>query len=252
MKKKIGCGIATIALLAMLLGGINQWKIYNSDDFFYWCDAYIAVPCDSNYVIAITYFYEGKPIDFSNINIIEFVGIHSGEIVSFDYFPIDDTKEYKSIGIELNIHFSTQAIEEVERIRITFNDGSIKEYPIGTWVFDVGEQENEVLIDIWNSPVSSSNSMRYPYFYCVDSRISNVTIQYGIEDFVEREIVDSLQIEGKVDLKSKAPLKLIKPKIVYRTKDGTNYMYGQICYCGALNVDEESIKESKAYYLKNI
>lgn len=251
MKKKIGCEIATIVLFAMLIWGINQWKIC-SDDFFYWCDAYIAVPCNSEYVLAITYFYEENPIDFSNISSLEFVDTHSSDIVSFDYFPIDGAKEYKSIGMELNIHFSNPSIEEVERIRITFNDGSIKEYPIGTWAFDIGEQNNGALIDIWSSPVASSDSMRYPYFYCVDPKISNISIQYGMEDVVERSITDSLQVEGEVIIKSEAPLKLIKPKIVYRTNDGTNYTYGQICYCGALNVDEESIKKSKEFYINNI
>lgn len=60
-------------------------------------------------------------------------------------------------------------------------------------------------------------------------------------------MVNENELIGYAILESSAPMKYIKAKIIVNYKDNQLISYAKGCYCGALNISEEDIEQSKQY-----
>lgn len=237
----------TICTFFILLFVLLLYKrnLNEQNDMFILCNAYIASPEKSDYTISLTYVYKKEPIDFSNIKTIEFDNQDSVIVDTFNYYRLEDNKKYKSIGLDLRLLFIKPEIISCEYLKIIFQDDSQIKYAIGNWTFDIGNMEmNDSYLDIWNSPVATANNEEYPYSFLSDNRIVSVKIQIGENSIIEIGPTRNNKLEGCITFNNNHPIGLIRPRIIYECPSGSGICYANICYCGALNVDDKDIKLS--------
>lgn len=242
MKKKLSVilfGIFLIFLVAIIK---KQEQI---EDSFLWCDSYIAAAEESEYNVSLTYFYKNKPIDFETVSSIDFLNATNVSVKSFKFYHMDKIKKYKSIGLELKLHFGKKAISTCDTIKISFANGKSKLYKIGKWTFDIGDKESsEQILDIWNSPVASSDSSEFPYLYIPSIHFSKIKIQYALNKIEYVDTKNKNEINGKINFDSPPPMIIIRPRILCETNEENIIYYGNSCYCGALSISERDIDKS--------
>ena len=245
MKKKLI--YISIILIAFIFWGILKRQNQNNDSFL-WCDAYIAAEEESDYTISLTYVYINQPIDFAKVCSIEFVNASNVYVESFEFYNMENTMKYKSIGIDLKLHFSKMSFLKCNTIKVMFEDGKTKLYKVGDWEFDIGEKESNMqILNIWESPVASANHSEFPYCYIPSSQIRIMKIQYTNGQMAHINVNGRDEISGKLSLDNRAPVVLIRPRILCEIDNETVVCYGNSCYCGALNVNEEDINKSYNY-----
>lgn len=240
MKKKLSI-ICLSVIFIYVIASVNNSN--QCGDSFLWCDSYIAAAEGSEYSVSLTYFFKNKPVDFEKISSVTFVNATNVTVKSFEFYPMEKIKKYKSIGLELKLAFGEKASSTCKLIKIIFNNGDSKMYQIGNWQFDIGEKENsEQLLDIWNSPVASANSSEFPYLYIPSGDFSKIKIQYMINQTVD--VKSSNEINGEIHLDNVAPMTIIRPRIICETNGKSIIYYGNSCYCGALDISEANIDKS--------
>lgn len=247
MKKKIFIIFISIIIITIIILELAKRNNENEDSFL-WCDAYIAAAEESDLIVSLTYFYISNPVEFSDVSAIELVSVSNISVSSFEYYNLDKSSKYNSIGLDLNLHFGKSSYLECDTIKLVFEDGKSRTYKVGNLKFDIGEKETQNQnLDIWESPVASAYHSEFPYYYIPSEKISNVRIQYGEKQIMDVNITEKSEISGEIELNCEAPLTLIRPRILCETFNGVEIYYGNTCYCGALNIKEEDIEESYTY-----
>lgn len=256
MKIKCLCLILITLILASTMHGCVPSRSKNGSDFFFWMDGYVAVPIDSNLKIALTYYYKknSKPIDINNISSMEFVGLNDVNIETFtiNQMEFGANAKYNGYSFELDLNFPQKGIFTTEHLILHFNNATESVFPIGNWIFDVGEQEqNDPAIDTWNSPSASSDNSKFVYEYKLNDSAAIITeLSYGNQMKIYSEngiaLIDSLELEGD------APVKYIKTKMIVKINDIYTIVYGKGCYCGSLDIDNIDVEASAIYSIDNV
>lgn len=221
-------------------------KKENSNEFFAWMDAYIAIDKGTENAIAITLFYEKEPFNKEDIAHIKFIDINKEvEIKSFNVESSNQlNKRYSSYGITLNYIANKTGIYETSGVEITFKSNKSIEYPVGDWKFDISEKSADV-IDSWNSPVASTNSEKFLYDYKIiepDAKIER--IYYGEDLYVE----DNISNQGLINIDNyDSPIVYVKSKIITSINGSEKIDYGKGCYCGAIGFSEDTLNLSKEH-----
>lgn len=243
--------VIIIVIVSSILG---IWCLLEKKDFFLICNSYLAAPAESEYTVCLTYFYPKQSIDFEEIYAIEFAGTKNVEVQSFEYYELENNLKYNSIALELKLHFGAPATEECTAINMYYGNQEKYTYEIGDWLFDIGEKEDSDLnINIWESPVASSE-LNFPYYYVIESNImgiKNANIQYAKNKSERVSIENDNSLNGSIPLYYNVPMSIIRPKLVFDTISGSKVVYGNSCYCGALDITEEDIKDSYKFNVSN-
>lgn len=235
----------------IFVSGCANTQDNKQKDFFIWTDGYFASGEGSQYSVSLTYYFPNgsKGIDFTEVIRIEFLGI--SDYIKIDDFIISDmdfgvNSEYLGNGVSLDISFKKLGIYKTEYIEIIYSDSKSIIYPIGNWVFDIDEPENDGAIDTWGSPALSADEREFAYIYSLlqDESILK-EIHYGENDYIFSDT--GLNTTGSVFLDSDAPLSFIKAKIKYEYSGKTYIAYAKGCYCGAINLREDAIEKSIEY-----
>lgn len=242
------CAALALLLIASCAARGPGQEQPEASDFFFWMDSYIAAPVDSEWLVAITYYYQtNKPhLDISDISSISFSDVDDVKVASFDINDISMDKEanYEGKSITLRLAFAELGVYRTEGVVLNFADGSSAAYPIGQWVFDVdSEQSAAPVVNQEGSPGASSNSGVFPFQYAVNNAASRiVSIQLGENNVLKS--FDPAPGLCEAELATGAPVVYVRPKIVIQTGENTSVEYGYGCYCGALNLDESDVQKS--------
>lgn len=220
-------------------------------DFFFWTDGYIAAPVDSSYDIALTYYYEGEtpeldPDDVSQINAVGLDAIQISITDTSSFIP-DPAKSYRAYVYTLKFEFPETGVYTIDYLEFLLNDGDTVRYPIGTWVFDIAQGDVDSDSFTYASSIAASSSSEFlPYSLSGDFHL--VKLYYGKEQYIAPSGSEFLPHEGKAVLDGLyAPVKTIRPKLEIEQNGQISIVYGSICYCGALEVDQEDIDAAKRY-----
>lgn len=232
--------------LILLIGGCQ--KNQNSDyGFFAWMDAYIAAEVDTENILAITLFFDKEPFEESDIVSISFLDIDK-EIV-INSFKVDNlgdlNRDYSTYGITLNYSAEEMGVFETSGVKVMLHTDGIIEYPIGKWIFDIGESSEEV-VNAWESPAASSNSENFSYSYTVKDSDTLITkVYYGNDRYINNDkgSINSGMIDLSADFSS--PIVYIRSKIEVLVDNEYQINYGKGCYCGAMDFTEDEIEISK-------
>ncbi len=262
MLNKVKYALSYLILLIIILNcsacELKQDKI---NDFFAWMNSYIAMPVESKYYIALTYFFEKNKnqINLDNVHDLRFENISDKiEILNFEIYKCETPPSSKYLGYGITINFKTtdKGIFKTNNILITLNNKNTLKYPIGSWVFDVDNTEeidsDEKYVDTKSSPVVSSNNKFYNYSYKIissDVKIKRIYFDYDKYIYNENGLPESGRIEISKD--GISPYSYIKTKIELSINDKNIIMYDKGCYCGAMNADESVIDLSKKYTEEN-
>ena len=171
-------------------------------------------------------------------------------ITQFEIKEGGPVEEFYSGSIYVTCNFLEDGIWECSTISLTYPDNTTMNFPVGQWIFDVeGTLSVEVPIDIWGSPIASTNSNKFPYSYLVESDLLVVeAIQYGRDLLYwipKGESENNYVINGSLDLPGDAPVKYIRPKLHITYEGKPLVIYGIGCYCGAFNVSLNEIELSQ-------
>lgn len=241
--KKVKFGIIGILIIAAAV--TCKVSTQESDGFFYLCNGYVADAKNNHLSLAFTYFYENACIDFDDVTSISFHNSKLTQIESYQIFQMEKKKRFKSYGIVMDINFVDRGMEQIENISIRHSSGKEDIFPIGTWVFDIDEEDCN-LLDTWSSPAVSGEANKFVYNYMkLDNDIDVKMIQYGKDSKLKVSYKNEMSINGIVDLESETPMNYIKTKIFVMNDGKYKLSYGKGCYCGGLNVSEDSILKSQ-------
>lgn len=183
--------------------------------------------------------------DIVNIN------LKDSELVSVENYDIFRTKKsfgFKAYGMTLNLHMHSQGKEQIQYLEIEYGSGKTETFPIGTWVFDIGEADCQ-LLDTWQSTGASSNPQAFAFSYKIkDENVHVQSIQYALEGF-ERKIQEQEGfVNGTIALDNDAPMNYIKARIWVKAEGMDLVSYGKGSYCGALGVTKETILKSREHF----
>jgi hypothetical protein len=238
------------SVLFLFAGCAGKHEEVDNQPFFAWMDAYLAVEANVEQSVAVTMFFEHAPFSPDEIAGISFAGLKDQVVV--DHFRVDRPKrlkgqKYSSYGITLNYLAKATGRYQTSGIVITLESNEAIPYPIGTWVFDVGEP-GAGKVNTWEAPAATANATQFPYRFSLEHSQGMVTrIYYSPDRYIENE--RGIPPEGTIDLTEhySSPIVYIRSKIVL-SEDGKEYMdYGKGCYCGAVNVTEEAIEASRIH-----
>lgn len=228
--------VIIIMIVSVFSSGCSKGQ--TDKGFFAWMDAYIAAEKDAGNTIAVTMFFENKPFDEKDVSNISFIDINKD--VMIEHYTIEDSgkkdKKYSSYSFTLDYRANEAGVYKTSGILINLASNETLEYTIGDWVFDIGEQNSEVL-DTWSSPAATSNKDEFPYDYTVTTPGYVIKeIYYGLDSSLDGEPED----KGAIRLEPySSPFVYIKSKVVLE-KDGRSITnYGKGCYCGAMSLPEE-------------
>lgn len=220
--------------------------------YFAWMDTYYAMGIETEAVIALTCFCTAatQPLNINDIAGIEFDGIQNNiEISNYEvkYCKADSTQKYSHYNVIVNFSANSQGVYESNRIIFNMNDGKTLVYRIGDWVFDVGAKETETEdIDLWSSPVASSNGDAFAYAYDIYTpKMKIIEIQIGKDQVISN--AKGLETEGEILLQSTSPVKYIKTKIIVEKDGKKQTFYGKGCYCGGVNLNDADIEKYVEY-----
>ena len=242
-----------ICILILMVLGISGCSNKQDDTgFIIWMDGYCAAGIDTEYPVAFTLYKQANTskndMDITNIT-FENIG-QSIQVSSFTVSEMNfEDDEYTGFVMNLNVEFLETGIFKTDALIITTADNTYR-YPIGNWVFDIGEKSGiqaDALVDTWSSPVTSSSVGSFPYSFEIKSASSIITaITYAPDITLCNE--DGLSSTGKIDITNDfdAPVIFIKPSIEVNDNGQIYNVYSQIgCYCGAINFDDSVIARSK-------
>ncbi len=249
--KKVIC-LSLIVFLILLTSCAEQTTKTPKQAFFIQTDGYLAAEVDTTYSVAFSLYYAlNDPIlKAEDISLVKFVGISPDiEVINLQTQDLTVTNGILGgFGLLLELRFNRIGLHETEQITLSI-DGETYTLPIGKWVFDIGESEENTYIDTWSSPGVSSNPNLFPYDYILlnsDSKVKQIT--YAKNGNITDE--DGIQLSGNIDLTQtyNAPIKYIKPKMQVSTPDGDVIIYSDTgCYCEAIDYSDDIIDVSKEY-----
>lgn len=250
MKKHIKItSLAILAISVFMLCLIYYNQYYSNQVFFMQYESYVAAPKESELEIALTCFGNKNSISrMLAVSSFSFVDTSVIEIVNFSIEDSGRMAEFYTCAITLNIRFLDEKIENINSISAVSSNGKTRNYPIGSWTFDIDEGNNRPIpIDIWNTPAASSNSTMYPYSYSTKDDIFIINaIQYGEDLIYDFSLANEDKvIKGTFPVLGDAAVKYIRPKLYMSSKGKTYVAYGMGCYCGALDVTRSEIIQAK-------
>lgn len=181
------------------------------------------------------------------------------QTVKISDFTIEDNKgfssnEYSSYVMTLTFNAAEKGIFKTNHIVLYTNNGNHNlSYPIGQWVFDIGESELETeYVNTWESPAASSNRNEFAYDYKVNNKhIKMLKIWIGENTYVSDE--NGLPASGNIKIagNQSAPVNYIKTKLELNIDGSRKIVYGKGCYCGAVGISDDLITFSKQNSDKN-
>lgn len=239
--RKAGCAAVIFALLLSLWGCTAQQE---ADAFIFQSEGYFAAPVSSTLSVALT----GLSTDmaqlavFQNVTSMSFEGTDTVHIKDFRIESREAVAGYSACTMTITLAFDKTGVTEATALRLQFQDGGERSYPIGTWTFDVQDApDHPELLDVWSSPAATTNGDVFPYHYeLLDETASIQSIQYGPDQIADPgsggiTVHDSIA-EGNLELSGDAPVRLIRPRIMVEQNGEAYSVYGVCCYCGAMNV----------------
>lgn len=248
MKKRY---ITFVLMLCLAIIGtylFTQSQNLSNPIFFMQYENYIAGSKEENLELALSFFGDKNEVN----KVIEATSVSFDdkaiEITKFEINTGDQIEKLHSGSLYITCSFLEDGIRECSTISLTYPDNTTKNFPIGQWIFDVDKEPHvDVPIDVWSSPVAStdSNSFSYSYLFKQDS-LEIEAIQYGkdLYYYVPKD-KNCSEINGTLTLPGEAPVKYIRPKL-HVTYAGTHLVtYGMGCYCGAFNVTLDEIMSSQ-------
>jgi hypothetical protein len=205
-KRSVIVSVTSFIILCsfVIISSISNNQTEQSD-FFFWMESYIAAPVDSNFEIALTYYYNKKDnyIDINKISNIEFADID--EKVKIESYAIDKIKfksdnEYKGYSFEMNLKFLNLGNFQTEFIKLHFENGDEIIYPIGKFVFDIDEsEEDNPPINTWVSPVASADDEYFAYYYTRSDKNAVIEeLSYGDSSSIYS--IEGIELEKKIKL----------------------------------------------------
>lgn len=249
MKKYIAI---SITLLISVLSGCSRSK---PDVFMAWTDGYMAMGRTEKVTADLTMYYEKRKVPFKPEEVInadldfnaEGVGVSSYEVENGESY---ENGKYRSYIFHITFHAQEQGSFEAQNLLITTQnankaDSEIK-YPIGKWIFDIGEDEEAGLIDTWSSPGALSGDNKFSYDYTIKEKGTKIkSIQYAIDSKIEDST--GVPVSGSADLPDgKAPVRYIRTAITLDQKGQEKIAYGKGCYCLVMKNDIEKSRELAA------
>ena len=244
----------TIFLIIGLLGltGFFVWQCQSNklmsegrkeDGCFLWMDAYVALPINSEFDIALTYYYfenERNYIHKEDISSITFEGVSNISVKDFSVQNVECENDiYDGYAIHVTIEAMEKGMNYSESVLVQLQDGKQYECPLGTWYFDVDEKDDGK-VDAYSSAFMSTDSNKFNYTYMIKEGSNIVELQYWHDKVVKENVkeTDSLPIANE------APFNYVKAKgIVEENGEGYRF-YGLGNYCGILGAEISDIELS--------
>lgn len=249
MKKYIAI---SITLLISVLSGCGRSK---PAVFMAWTDGYMAMGRTEKVTADLTMYYEKgkapfKPEEVINADLdfnAEGVGVSSYEVEKGESY---ENGKYRSYIFHITFRAQEQGSFKAQNLLITTQntnkaDSEIK-YPIGKWIFDIGEDEEPGLIDTWSSPGALSGDNKFSYDYTIKEKGTKIkSIQYAIDSKIEDST--GVPVSGSADLTDgKAPVRYIRTAITLDQKGQEKIVYGKGCYCLVMKNEIEKSRELAA------
>lgn len=207
------------------------------DGFFFWSDGYIAIPVDTEYPQPFTYFYEKSPF----ITRETFASVQAGAtddiVCRLSEIQISDEQRFGYYSSCYTITFSFHQPGTYTLTELTFHktDGTALTYPIGTWVFEVGDPAPEGYETIYNTygMTSNSNIMKYDFSLPENTRLIQMK-------YMPNREVKTLSSQGELSLDGwDTPVKAIAPQLILEA-DGKQFQaYGAVANYGNLAITED-------------
>lgn len=245
-------------LIVLFTSGCSEKLGSQPENFFVPIDSYYATGKETDHGITLTYVFKNGYAEFKENKVasIQFADIFQNVIVKD--FHITKEKyahgaDYEFYAISLDFEFNKLGLYQTHEIVIRLDDSAEHIYPIGNWVFDVGEQQAEPpAINTWESPMVSSNGTRFAYAYKLEADDAKITtLWYGQDQKLHDP--DGVPLSGNIPLEnSEAPIRFIQTKMEVLHPDGTTEtVYGKGCYCGAIDSPEDVFTASREYRLRS-
>lgn len=250
--KKIYAIIVSVSILIIFILCFLA-KNQGVGDFFIWMDGYVATEKGSTTTIAFTqYFPKSKPPfeikDVTSIYLYDNKNFIQTKTFSCRMLDNKNDTQFDGYVYEIQFYASSLGVSTCNKLIINLKNNTEKIYPIGSWTFDVFENETPDLVDVWDSPYATSSNNIFLYDYKPLNNAVIDSIKYGNKS----EISGSKNIsKNRIAVTANAPIQYIKTKITIKKDDNLFVAYGKGCYCGALNIDDTDIDASKKYYNDN-
>ncbi len=243
MRRRVCIGILLIVVLCFTGCTQEDFVKDRSDGFFLWMDGYVALPVESNFEIALTYyFFEGKEnyIHKDEIVRIEFRDVSNITVKDFYVQDVECSNEtYEGFSLHITVEALEEGITYGDSVRMYLTDGTQYDCPLGQWCFEVGQKDSG-LVYAYEGTFASSSPDKFSYKYQLNEGDSISELQY----WHNQKITEHIKAEDVLVLEGEAPFRYVKSKGLVLS-DGQEYcFYGLGCYCGALGADEKDIEMS--------
>lgn len=213
------------------------------DGFFIWMDGYVALPVNSEFDIALTYyFFEGKEnyIHGEDITAVSFEGAPNIRVKDFRVQnAVCENETYEGYTIYITVEALERGEGYAEAVNLYLDDGTDYMCPVGAWYFDVDEPDAGY-VDAYSAVFVSSSSQEFNYNFITDDDWVITELQYWHDKKVTDDVPNSdiLYVEGD------APFKYIKAKGLVTVEGEEHPFYGLGSYCGILGAEESDIQLS--------
>lgn len=212
--------------------------------FFVWMDAYVALPINSDFDIAVTYYYFSNKDNYIHSDDISSIAFHNVSGIEINNFKIQsvtsNSDKYKGYSITLTVKAKEIGESSTDSLIIQLLDGAQYECPLGKWYFDV-DTEDSGIVDAYSSSFATSSPQKFRYNYIFDDSYIISELKYWYNKKLDEPVEKSNIIDG---IDSEAPFNYIKTKGFVKGKGEENIFYGLGSYCGILDASVDDIEIS--------
>lgn len=241
--------VCSVILFATVGHLANQ---HTNIGFFIWMEGYIAAPVGSSTDIAFTYYYkENEPhLPLDKLASLATPDTDKIEIHLLSLSPMSVPFDgYSAYSCLLKFTFNESGSFAINTLDFKASDGSEYSMPIGDFIFEVDKTYPPLFLKsntIYNSFAATSSPDEYPYDFDLPlENMSIAEIRYGLEEICSS--ATSLPTTARLELNTRAPIKVIAPKIKVVYEGETAIAYGSLCYCGAFGFSQEGLDASIEY-----
>lgn len=252
---------ACVFFLVLALGLFKYFHEVNEVHIphFIQYNSYVAAQKDSSYILNFTYFIpkRGKEkLDLKSIQRIEFEKSNSVRIKDFKINEGSTTNKYKIRTLLFTVEFLKEGEEDINYIKIHFNDGSSESYKVGDWKFSISNlQQGKHLRQGERYPLATEQLVYYTLTLenLSDSEIKIeklITGLKGIDFMFDSTVMDPGQSirenvlpTMKDESNKETSFYYLRPLVQY-SENGNNYcFYPDGVYFGLLNVNDDIIEK---------